>query len=126
MTRAKEAEPRWGLQSPFLFVPLLGHTPFSQSWPRTSVLGGLCAGGLLLGGIGQALCACLCKRTEVRGYVAPVPHSLSKKERSIIRAIEAEPRWGLQSLFLFVPLLGHTPFSQSWPRTSVLGGLWAG
>src|SRR5690554_6281168 len=102
MTRAKEAEPRWGLQSPFLFVPLLGHTPFSQSWPRTSVLGGLCAGGLLLGGtgqalcacslkwtevhaaaelpllggIGQALCACLCKRTEVRGHGAPVPQCL--------------------------------------------------
>src|SRR5690554_4759409 len=107
MTRAKEAEPRWGLQSPFLFVPLLGHTPFSQSWPRTSVLGGLCAGGLLLGGSGQArcacslkwskvhaaaelpllggsgqaLCACSCKWTEVHVYGAPVPHSLWAGQR---------------------------------------------
>src|SRR5690554_6024598 len=99
--------PRWGLQSPFLFVPLWGHTSFSQSWPRTSVLGGLCAGWLLLGGIGQALCACSlkwtkvhaaaelpllggsgqalcacsCKWTEVHVYGAPVPHSLWAGQR---------------------------------------------
>src|SRR5690554_900786 len=117
--------PRWGLQSPFLFVPLLGHTSFSQSWPRTSVLGGLCAGWLLLGGIGQALCACLCKRTEVRGYVAPVPHSLSKKERSLT-SYRGRASMGTSVPFSVRALMGHTSFSQSWPRTSVLGGLCAG
>src|SRR5690554_6104373 len=42
---------------------------------------GVAMPGLLLGGNGQALCACSCKRTEVRRYGAPVPQCLwfSKK-----------------------------------------------
>src|SRR5690554_6794083 len=49
----------------------LGHTDLSQSWPRTSVLGGLVCRGLLLGGIGQAQSACSGKRTEVHAAAEP-------------------------------------------------------
>src|SRR5690606_9005742 len=70
---------------------------------------GVAMPGLLLGGNGQALCACSCKRTEVRRYGAPVPQCLrfSKKEMAMTRCIEALLRSGLQSRLLSVPSWAH-------------------
>src|SRR5690554_5067259 len=54
----------------------------------------------------------------------------SKKTRSMTRAIEAMPRWGLQSPFLFVPLWGtllfpnHGPGLQSWEACVPAGYDW--